>query len=115
MQQQEIPGGISCPRCGSSNVAEAEQEFTRDYPFSVALIVVFLVFGLALGLFFLLQLHPVILILIVLGSISWLLKTRPHRYRKKPAKELICLDCDHRFKLNTRAKEKRNNNSEDIL
>jgi len=98
MNQGEVPPAISCPQCGSLNVAEAEKEFSRDYPFSVVLILVFVLFGLVLFLFFLLQLHPVILILVLVAGISWLLKAHRQSPRKKQKKEFICLDCEHRFR-----------------
>jgi len=87
----------TCPHCHSRNTAPAEREYKTDYPFWLALVVVFILIGAGLALFFLLQFHPVILILIIVAIVTKLLDTtvRKNRIRKKV--EYICLDCNQRF------------------
>jgi hypothetical protein len=89
---------VNCPRCGSEEVAPAERDYTRDYPFWIVLAVVFVLIGGSFLLFLFLQLHPVILILVAVAAISWLLDTGNRRRRKIRMTEYICLSCDHRFK-----------------
>jgi uncharacterized membrane protein len=86
-----------CPYCGSVEISPAEREYTTDYPFWVVIGVVFLLIGILLLLFFLLQLHPVILILILVAVVSKLLDTRSRSRRKSQKVEFICLKCDQRF------------------
>lgn len=95
-----------CPVCGSSNVAPAEKEFKSDYPLSVALIVVIAFFLLALALFFLLQLHPVILILVSVAVVSWFLKSQLSSPSSPKKIDFICLECDHRFQLQVARRRK---------
>jgi hypothetical protein len=54
--------------------------------------------GGAFLLFLSLQLHPVILILVLVATISWLLDTGNRRRKKIRKTEYICLKCDRRFK-----------------
>lgn len=91
---------MKCPRCGSEDISLAEREYTRDYPFWIVLVAVFVLIGGAFLLFLFLQLHPVILILISVAAISWLLDTGNRRRQKIQMKEYICLRCDQRFKKN---------------
>ncbi|MBC8358513.1 MAG: hypothetical protein H8E54_06140 [Candidatus Aminicenantes bacterium] len=86
----------TCPHCHSKNTAPAEREYKTDYPFWLALVVVFILIGAGLALFFLLQLHPVILILIIVAIVTKLLDTTVRKIRRKKV-EYICLDCDQRF------------------
>jgi hypothetical protein len=88
-----------CPACGSANVAPAEKEFKSDYPLSVALIVVIIFFLLGFALFFLLQLHPVILILVGVAVVSWFLKSQFGPSGPPENIDFICLDCEHRFQV----------------
>lgn len=88
---------LVCPYCGSKDVSLAEREYARDYPFWMVLAAVFLLMGVAFLLFFLLQLHPVILILILVAAISKLLDAGKERKRKSLEAEYICLKCDRRF------------------
>jgi Na+/H+ antiporter NhaD/arsenite permease-like protein len=90
---------MNCPRCGSGEIAPAERDYTRDYPFWIVLAVVFFLMAGAFLLFFILQLHPVILILMAVAVISWLLDTGKRRRKKNQTTEYICLSCDHRFKV----------------
>ncbi len=87
----------TCPRCLSKNTAPAEREHTTDYPFWLALAVVFILIGVGFVLFFLLQLHPVILILIIMAIVTKLLNTTVQKRRRRKKVEYICLDCDRRF------------------
>ncbi|MGB2764008.1 MAG: hypothetical protein WBC20_06305, partial [Candidatus Aminicenantaceae bacterium] len=87
----------TCPHCHSKNTAPAEREYKTDYPFWLALVVVFILIGAGLALFFLLQLHPVILILIIVAIVTKLLDTTVHKIRRRKKVEYICLDCDQRF------------------
>ena len=88
---------MKCPYCGSENTSPAEREFTTDYPFWMVLLVVFFLIGVMLLLFFFLQLHPVIMILILVAVITKLLDTRSRARRKIQKIEYICLSCDRRF------------------
>jgi hypothetical protein len=90
---------MTCPYCGSEDTSPAEREYTREYPFWVALAAVFVLVGGAFLLFIFLQLHPVILILILVAAISWLLDTGNRRRQKTKKTEYICLSCDRRFKI----------------
>jgi hypothetical protein len=90
---------MTCPYCGSEDTSPAEREYTREYPFWVALATVFVLVGGAFLLFIFLQLHPVILILILVAAISWLLDTGNRRRQKTKKTEYICLSCDRRFKI----------------
>ena len=87
----------TCPHCHSKNTAPAEREYNTDYPFWLALAVVFILIGAGLVLFFLLQLHPVILILIIVAIVTKLLDTTVYKKRRRRKVENICLDCDRRF------------------
>jgi hypothetical protein len=87
---------MNCPRCGSSDISPAEREYARDYPFWTVLAAVFILIGGAFLLFLFLQLHPMILILILVAAISWLLDAG-NRRRKISMTEYICLSCDQRF------------------
>jgi hypothetical protein len=89
---------MTCPFCGSEDISPAERDFSKDYPFWIALIAVFVLIGGAFLLFLFLQLHPVILILVLIATISWLLDTGNRRRKKHKEKEYICLTCDRRFK-----------------
>ncbi|UCC40496.1 MAG: hypothetical protein JSV96_03355 [Candidatus Aminicenantes bacterium] len=89
----------TCPHCHSKNTAPAEREYKTDYPFWLALAVVFILIGIALALFFLLQLHPVILILTLVAIVTKLLDTANRKKRRRKKVELICLDCDRRFTI----------------
>ncbi|MFW6160436.1 MAG: hypothetical protein ACOC57_04770 [Acidobacteriota bacterium] len=88
---------MPCPRCGSDNISPAERDYQSDYPFAIVLAVAFLLLGGALAAFFLLQLHPVILILVILAVAGRLLKERPRRPKER-VEEYICLDCRKRWK-----------------
>jgi hypothetical protein len=88
---------MNCPFCGSEEISPAEREYTRDYPFWIALVAVFFLGGGAFLFFLFLQLHPVILILILIAAISWLLDTGNRRRQKSKKTEYICLSCDKRF------------------
>jgi len=88
---------MKCPHCGSEDISQAEREYTRDYPFWMVLAAVFFLIGGAFLLFLFLQLHPVILILILVAAVSWLLDTGKRRRRKIQKTEYICLSCDRRF------------------
>ncbi|MFQ6037995.1 MAG: hypothetical protein ACE5LV_05185, partial [Candidatus Aminicenantales bacterium] len=68
-------------------------------PFWIVLVTVLVLLGMTLGLFFFLQLHPVILILLVVAVLTKLLDTRSRKRRKAQKKEFICLRCDHRFQI----------------
>ena len=89
---------MNCPRCGSEDIAPAERDYTRDYPFWIVLAVVFVLLAGVFLLFLFLQLHPVILILAAVAAISWLLDRGNQRRKKIQMTEYICLSCDHRFK-----------------
>lgn len=88
---------MKCPYCGSENTSPAEREYTSDYPFWMVLVAVFFLIGVLLLLFFFLQLHPVIMILILVAVITKLLDTRSRARRKTQKIEYICLSCDGRF------------------
>jgi hypothetical protein len=89
---------MNCPYCKSENISPAESEYTQDYPFWIVLVAVFFLMGGAFLLFLFLQLHPVILILVLVAAISWLLDTGNRRRQKTKKTEYICLSCDRRFK-----------------
>jgi hypothetical protein len=89
---------MTCPFCGSEDISPAERDFSKDYPFWIALVAVFVLIGGAFLLFLFLQLHPVILILVLIATISWLLDTGNRRRKRDKEKEYICLTCDRRFK-----------------
>jgi len=89
---------MTCPYCGSEDTSQAEREYGRDYPFWIALAAVFVLAGGVFLLFVFLQLHPVILILILVAVISWLLDTEKKRRQKTKKTEYICLSCDRRFR-----------------
>jgi DNA-directed RNA polymerase subunit RPC12/RpoP len=86
-----------CPYCGSEDISPAERDYVRDYSFWMVLAAVFVVLGIAFLLFFLLQLHPVILILILIAAVSKLLDAGTKRRKKVNKEEYICLKCDRRF------------------
>jgi hypothetical protein len=88
---------MNCPYCGSQNISPAERAYTHDYPFWIALVAVFVLIGGAFLLFLFLQLHPVILILLLVAAVSWLLDTGNRRRKKAKKTEYICLSCDKRF------------------
>lgn len=88
---------MRCPYCGSENVSPAEREYTTDYPFWTVLAGVFFLIGIMLLLFFFLQLHPVILILILVAVLSKLLERRSRVKRRTQKVEYICLSCERRF------------------
>jgi hypothetical protein len=88
---------MKCPFCGSEDISLAERDFSNDYPFWIALVAVFVLIGGAFLLFLFLQLHPVILILLLVATISWLLDTGNRRRQKSKKTEYICLKCDRRF------------------
>lgn len=91
----------TCPRCGSDNISKAEREYKSDYSFGIVLAVAFVILAGALTAFFLLQLHPVILILVVLAVAGKILKSNPGRRPKESEDEYICLDCRKRWKEKT--------------
>lgn len=93
------PGEKACPYCHSQNTAPAERENTSDYPFWVALAVVFILIAAALALFFLLQLHPVILILCLIAIVSKFLNVTARKRKRRKKVEYICLECDQRFTI----------------
>ena len=93
----KIDTRMKCPYCGSENTSPAEREYTTDYPFWMVLVAVFFLIGVMLLLFFFLQLHPVIMILILVAVITKLLDTRSRTRRKTQKIEYICLSCDRRF------------------
>ncbi len=86
-----------CPYCGSGDISLAERDYAHDYPFWMVLAAVFVLLGIAFLLFFLLQLHPVILVLILIAALSKLLDAGTKRRKKAHKKEYICLKCDRRF------------------
>lgn len=86
-----------CPYCGSEDISPAEREYVRDYPFWMVLAAVFVLIGIAFLLFLLLQLHPVLLILILIAALSKLLDAGSKRRKKALKTEYICLKCDRRF------------------
>jgi len=88
---------MKCPSCGSENISPVEQEYKGDYPFWIVLVVVFSLIGVLLLFFFILQLHPVIIILVLVAVVSKLLDTRKRHKRKIQKIEYICLQCDQRF------------------
>ncbi len=87
----------SCPRCRSENISPAENEFRTEYPFWTALAAVLLLIGGLLVLFIFLQLHPVIMILLLIAVVSRLLDKHSHPKKSIKKFEYVCLDCDHRF------------------
>ena len=89
---------MNCPYCGSEDTSPSERDYTRDYPFWLALTAVFVLIGGAFLLFLFLQLHPVILILLCVAIVSWLLDAGNRRRQKVKKTEYICLSCDRRFK-----------------
>ncbi len=86
----------ACPYCSSKNISPAEKEYKTDFTFLFALTVVFILIGTALAVFFLLQLHPIIIILTLVAIITKLMDTAARKRRRKKV-EYICLDCDRRF------------------
>ena len=88
---------MNCPFCGSADISPAEREYPHDYPFWIALVVVFFLIGGAFLLFLFLQINPVIIIIILVAAISWLLDTGNRRRQKTKNTEFICLSCDKRF------------------
>ncbi|MEA2005500.1 MAG: hypothetical protein U9O50_04480 [Acidobacteriota bacterium] len=86
-----------CPNCCSDNIAPLEHEYKTEYPFWMVFVAGFFFLAVLFLLFFLLQLHPIIIILVAIAVVSKLLSLK--RGRKKTTKkiEYICLDCDHRF------------------
>jgi hypothetical protein len=89
---------MTCPQCGSEDISPAERDYAHDYPFWIALVAAFSLIGVAFLLFFLLQLHPVILILILVAVITKLLDVGNRRRRRVQKTEYICLKCEKRFK-----------------
>jgi hypothetical protein len=88
---------MKCPHCGSEEVSPAERDYITDYPFWTVLVAVFLLIGVMLVLFFFLQLHPVIIILILVAVVTKLLDTKNRAKRKSRRIEYICLECEQRF------------------
>ncbi|MFP4082873.1 MAG: hypothetical protein ACLFVG_08980 [Candidatus Aminicenantes bacterium] len=88
---------MKCPFCGSENTSPAEREYTTDYSIWTVLVAVFFLIGIMLVLFFFLQLHPIILILILVAVVTKLLEKRSRSKRKIQKIEYLCLDCDRRF------------------
>lgn len=64
----------------------------------------FILIGAGLALFFLLQLHPVILILIIVAIVTKLLDTTVRKSRRRKKVEYICPDCDQRLQLMRKAR-----------
>ncbi len=89
---------MNCPYCGSQDISPAESEYTGDYPFWIALVAGFVLIGGVFLLFLFLQLHPVILVLLLVAAISWLFDTGNKRRKKSRKTEYICLRCERRFK-----------------
>lgn len=98
---------VKCPHCGSTNVSPAERDYRTDYPFWTVLVAVFLLIGVMLILFFFLQLHPVILILILVAVVTKLLDTKSRAKRKFRKIEYICLNCEQRFTRQKSSSENR--------
>ncbi len=88
---------IACPRCGSENVTPAEREYKDEDSFWTVLIAVFFLFVAFFLLFFFLQLHPVIMILLGVAAVSRLLHMKSSSRKKQTKIEYICLECNHRF------------------
>lgn len=88
----------TCPYCNSKNTAPAEREYKTDLTLWLVLAVAFILIGAALALFFLLQLHPIILILTLVAIVTKLLDTASRKKRRKKV-EYICLDCNRRFTI----------------
>ena len=86
-----------CPRCASDNTSPAERRFISDYPFWMVLVFVLGLLVFLFAVFLLLQLHPVILILVVVAVISRLIRGRGES-KKTEKKEYLCLDCQKRFR-----------------
>jgi peptidoglycan/LPS O-acetylase OafA/YrhL len=86
-----------CPQCGTDNIAPAEQEYTTEYPLWTVFIAIFFFIAIFLIIFFFLQLHPVIMILLVIAVVSKLLSLKSSHKKKAKKVEYICLECEHRF------------------
>ena len=86
-----------CPVCRSDDVRPVEQEFKNDYSFLTVLAAVFFLILILDLSFFVIQLHPIIIILLgialVTKGLDWL--RRPNRTSE--SEEMICLQCQHRF------------------
>jgi hypothetical protein len=93
---------IHCPACKSDNISTAEQEFKTEYSFLTVLAAVFFLIIIMGVLFFVIQLHPVIIILLgialVTKGLGWL--RRPSGGTE--CAEMICLHCRHRFSVEKR-------------
>lgn len=88
---------LVCPSCGSEDISPAEKDYAHDYPFWMVLAAVFVLLGIAFLLFFLLQLHPVLLVLILVAAVSKLLDAGNKRRQKARQIEYVCLNCEARF------------------
>jgi len=89
----------TCPYCYSKNTTPAERQYKADFTLWLVLAVVFILIGAALALFFLLQLHPIIIILTLVAITTKLLDTATRKRRRKKKVEYICLGCDRRFTI----------------
>jgi hypothetical protein len=79
------------------DISPAEKDYAQDYPFWMVLAAAFILLAIAFLLFFLLQLHPVLLILILIAAVSKLLDAGNKRRQKSRQIQYICLSCEKRF------------------
>lgn len=86
-----------CPLCGSDNISPMEHDYKTEYPFWIVLIVVFLLIGGLVALVLFLQLHPVIMILLVVAVVSKFLEMSGKSRKKAREVEYLCMSCDSRF------------------
>ena len=74
-----------------------EHDYKTEYPFWIVLIVVFLLIGGLVALVLFLQLHPVIMILLVVAVVSKFLEMSGKSRKKAREVEYLCMSCDSRF------------------
>ncbi|MFC2158574.1 hypothetical protein ACFLT9_12125 [Acidobacteriota bacterium] len=93
-----------CPLCGSDNISPMEHDYKTEYPFWIVLVVVFLLIGGLVALFLFLQLHPVIMILLVVAVVSKILEMSGKSRKKAREIEYLCISCNSRF-IRTESRE----------
>ena len=101
MNEPGIPEGITCPRCGSTNLVAAEDETGHRSRESISLVLLSAL--LVVGAYFLFLVYAYLAypltIMIFTALAGWTIKRKEKRAgRGKPiARHLFCMDCSHLF------------------
>lgn len=99
---------ILCPVCRSENIRPSEREFKTEYSFLTVLAAVFFLICILCVLFFVIQLHPVIIILLGIALVTKGLEWLRRPAGKTEHVEMICLHCRHRFQVDKEKADHKN-------